>query len=111
MQPRGNPPKKRTSHLIALSAIVLLAAIALSFGINNWLAEQRAKKMPNPIPATEENLKAGAKIYSDHCVQCHGLKGDGKGQKAPQLSVEPGNFTDSRKMQEFTDGELFWRIT
>ena len=88
-----------------------MAGIALSFGINNWIAERRAKKMPNPIPATDENLKAGAKSYSDHCVQCHGVKGDGKGQKAAQLSVEPGNFTDSKKMAEFTDGELFWRVT
>ena len=111
MPSRGNPPKKRTFHLVALSAILLMAGIALSFGINNWLAERRAKKMPNPVPATEENLKAGAKFYGDHCVPCHGVKGDGKGQKAAQLSVEPGNLTDSKKMAEFTDGELFWRIT
>ncbi|HWF39395.1 MAG TPA: cytochrome c [Candidatus Acidoferrales bacterium] len=67
--------------------------------------------MPNPVPSTEENLEAGAKLYSDHCVQCHGVKGDGKGQKAAQLSVEPGNLTDSKTMHQSTDGELFWRIT
>ncbi len=111
MPTRGTPPKKRTFHIVALSAILLMAAIALSFGINNWLAERRAKRMPNPVPSTEENLKAGAQIYSDHCVQCHGVKGDGKGQKAAQLSVEPGNLTDSKTMHQSTDGELFWRIT
>ena len=44
-------------------------------------------------------------------MQCHGDKGDGKGQKSAQLSVEPGNFTDSKKMHGLTDGELYWQIT
>ena len=26
-----------------------------------------------PIPANEENLLAGAKVYADHCDWCHGL--------------------------------------
>ena len=50
-------------------------------------------------------------VYRSHCVQCHGDNGDGKGQKADQLSVEPGNFTDARKMRDLTDGQLYWQIT
>lgn len=108
---RERPKKNRTFHFFALFVVFLLGGVALSFGINNWLDERRAKQMPNPVPATAENLQAGAKIYSDHCVQCHGTKGDGKGQKAAELSVEPGNLTDARKMGESTDGEFFYRIT
>jgi mono/diheme cytochrome c family protein len=89
----------------------MAGAVALAYGVTDWIEQRRVSKMPNPVPATAGNLQAGTKIYSDHCVQCHGSKGDGKGQKAAELSVEPGNFTDVRKMQEFTDGDFFWRIT
>jgi mono/diheme cytochrome c family protein len=50
-------------------------------------------------------------IYANHCAQCHGERGDGKGRKSAQLSVEPGNFTDPRKMHDLTDGQLYWQIT
>jgi mono/diheme cytochrome c family protein len=111
MSNRVPAKKSKVIPLLALAAIVLAAVVALAYGVNNWLEQRRTSKMPNPVPSTEENLKAGAKVYSDHCVQCHGTKGDGKGQKAAELSVEPGNFTDVRKMQGFTDGDFFWRIS
>lgn len=111
MPARGSDKKSRTPYFIALFAIIVVGSVALVYGIENWAAEQRAKKMPNPVPATEENLKAGLKIYNEHCVQCHGDKGDGKGQKSAQLSVAPGDFTDAKKMRAVTDGERFWQIT
>jgi len=111
MPTRGHRNNSRTPYFVALFFIVALGCVALVYGITNWVAEQRAKKMPNPVPVTEESLKAGLKIYNEHCVQCHGDKGDGKGQKAAQLSVEPGNFTDAKKMSGVTDGELYWQIT
>ncbi len=110
--PEKRPEKKsRAPYLVALFAIIVAGSIALAYGITNWAAEQRAKKLPNPVPPTQENIEAGKKIYTDHCVQCHGDKGDGKGQKSAELSVEPGNFTDARKMQALTDGELWWQTT
>ena len=111
MPPQGTVPKSRTFYFVALFLVLVLGSVALVYGVSNWAAAERAKKMPNPVPPTEENLKAGLKIYTDHCVQCHGDRGDGKGQKSQQLSVEPGNFTDWRKMTELTDGQLYWQIT
>ncbi len=108
---KGAPQKSRALYFVALFLILVLGSVALVYGVSNWAAEQRAKKMPNPVPVTEANLKAGLAVYTNHCVQCHGDRGDGKGQKSQQLSVEPGNFTDSRKMSELTDGQLFWQIT
>lgn len=108
---RGSGKKPRAPYLAALLLVIVGGCFALVYGINYWAEEQRAIKMPNPVPPTEENLKAGLKIYNDHCVQCHGDKGDGKGQKSAQLSVEPGNFTDTRKMFSVTDGELYWQIS
>ncbi len=111
MPTRRAEKKHRTLHLIALFGIVALGSVASIYGLSNWAAEQKAKKMPNPVPQTGENFKAGMKIYADHCVQCHGDKGDGKGQKSAELSVEPGNFTDPRKMRDLTDGQLYWQIS
>jgi mono/diheme cytochrome c family protein len=35
--------------------------------------ERNAPDSKNPIPASEENLVAGAKLYVDHCAGCHGV--------------------------------------
>ena len=111
MPTRGTGTKSRALYFVALFGIIVLGSVALIYGVSHWAAEQKAKKMPNPVPQTEESFKAGMKIYTDHCVQCHGDKGDGKGQKSAQLSVEPGNFTDPRKMRDLTDGQLYWQIS
>lgn len=101
----------RRLYLLALLAVAALGGVTLAYGVNNWVAEQRARRLPNPVAPTKENFEAGRKIYIDHCVDCHGDRGDGKGQKSAQLSVEPGDFTDAHKMRGLTDGDLYWRIT
>ena len=35
--------------------------------------DRRAPKTENPVPATEENVTAGAKLYLDNCAGCHGV--------------------------------------
>lgn len=40
----------------------------------------RAKaELKNPLEYTEENLAAGAELYTVYCAVCHGDKGDGNG--------------------------------
>jgi cbb3-type cytochrome c oxidase subunit III len=38
----------------------------------------------------------GARVYSDHCVQCHGPDGAGDGFAAAELSVAPTSFRTQR---------------
>jgi len=110
--PSPHPPQKpRALYFVALFLVLVLGSVAIVYGVSNWAAAERAKKLPNPAPLTEENLKAGKALYTNHCVQCHGDRGDGNGQKSQELSVEPGNFTDVRKMRTLTDGQLYWQIT
>lgn len=71
----------------------------------------KARKLQNPVPSTAEALAAGKESYREHCQSCHGEHGDGKGDKADQLSVAPGDFTDARVVHRFADGELYWQIT
>ena len=77
----------------------------------NWSVMAKARKLQDPVPSTASALAAGKESYREHCQSCHGEQGDGKGDKADQLSVAPGDFTDARVMHRFADGELYWQIT
>jgi mono/diheme cytochrome c family protein len=110
-QTQESPKKSRTLYFLALFAVVVFGSVALVYGVSNWAAEAKAKRLPNPVSPTKANVAMGKSIYMNHCVQCHGDRGEGKGQKSAELSVEPGNFTDARKMGDLTDGELYWQIS
>jgi mono/diheme cytochrome c family protein len=84
---------------------------ALVFAFQNWTTRAQARKLTNPYPPSPEALAAGMDVYTEHCRSCHGLDGDGKGEKAAELSVAPGDFTNRSKMEELSDGELYWQIT
>jgi mono/diheme cytochrome c family protein len=111
MQAQQSKRKSHAPYLIALLLVVALGSMALVHAVSDWTARAKARKLQNPIPATKENIGSGMMVYTDHCQRCHGEKGDGKGEKASQLSVAPGNFTDTHKMTELTDGELYWQVT
>jgi mono/diheme cytochrome c family protein len=106
-------PKTKTRPLGIVALLVILAAFLL-IGINaarNWNATAAARRLKNPVPPTDAAIAAGKQIYGQHCRSCHGEKGDGRGEKAAELSVAPGDFTDAAAMRRRTDGELFWQIT
>ena len=96
---------------MALFAALGVAAVALIFAMQNWTSLAKARKLKNPFPPTSDALAAGMQVYKSHCQNCHGMYGDGKGEKASELSVAPGDFTDASKMNALTDGELYWQIT
>ena len=106
------------------TAIVRLAVILAAFllvGIaaaqtNNSEAQNPAKsvyselaKVPakaagrhNPLEADPEAVTAGAKLFEQHCAECHGANADG-GKKGPSLRAE--------EVQQATPGSLFWLLT
>jgi mono/diheme cytochrome c family protein len=62
----------------------------------------------NPIPASEENLIAGAKVYREMCARCHGGSKESENTygrsfypPAPQLPLIRTSYTDS---------EMFWIV-
>ena len=58
----------------------------------------------------ETSIAAGKKVYENECLSCHGKKGKGDGPHSATLEKTPGDLT-SAKVQDQTDGELFWKIT
>ncbi|MGH9706644.1 MAG: c-type cytochrome [Candidatus Acidiferrales bacterium] len=92
--------------------VVITGAIALAVISSRprWNAPPEVKAEKNPVPADAASLAEASEIYGKHCVSCHGEKGDGKGKRAPRLSVAPSDFTDAHALGQLTDGEIFWKI-
>ena len=47
---------------------------------------------PRP-PENNRTVLAGRRVYEQRCAVCHGLSGDGKGQRANELFSKPRDFT------------------
>ncbi len=61
----------------------------------NWFAGYTLSvdfKTPRP-PENENSIKAGKATYKEVCAECHGPKGDGKGERADELDTKPRDFT------------------
>ena len=109
---QSGPKKGNCATLIVVLLLFFGAAIALMvYAVMQWDAQARARNLVNPVPATPMAIAAGNQVYQQHCQSCHGANGDGKGEKAPELSTAPGDFTDAAKMSGLKDGELYWEIT
>ncbi|MGR9053658.1 MAG: c-type cytochrome, partial [Gammaproteobacteria bacterium] len=89
----------------------LIASAPLFAG--NWNVPSAARELANPVPIDAVTLPKAAKVYTQHCVSCHGEDGRGDGteekvdyslQSILETPTQPGN-------QPLTDGELYWKIT
>lgn len=68
-----------------------------------------AKKMPNPVPASAEAVKAGMEHFADHCAICHANDGSGDTEMGKHLYPRVPDMRLPRT-QNLTDGELFYII-
>jgi len=96
---------------VALVAALAAGSFALAFAVRNEGAAAKAKRMKNPVPPVPAALAAGKQSYGDHCEKCHGANGNGRGEKAAELTVAPSDFTNVQEMGRLADGELFEEIT
>lgn len=65
-------------------------------------APKKAVGRPNPLAGDPDAVAAGAKLFDEHCAECHGDMAQG-GKKAPSLRVD--------EVQQATPGALFWLLT
>jgi len=74
----------------------------LAMGAVDASTDRHATEQKNPVPVTEENLVAGAKVYLDHCAGCHGVPSnpDGPFPKSFYPPV-PEFFTDAPDMPDY----------
>lgn len=74
---------------------------------------EQVRTWTNPLPATEETIEKGKKLFHGKafCVTCHGKDGKGFGGDIEPGTLKgplPRNFTDQEWQAARTDGELFW---
>lgn len=67
----------------------------------------------NPLPATEDTIEQGKKLFHGKafCVTCHGQDGKGFGGDIEPGTLKgplPRNFTDKEWQAARSDGELLW---
>ena len=99
----------RTIVKLALASVVLVAAMlsAQNTGYEqdaNWRPPAEAIAKKNPLRARPEATAGGEKLFKRNCVECHGDDGAGLVKKhAADLQLA--------KVQEQSDGALFWKIT
>lgn len=75
-----------------------------------WVAPASANSLTNPLKGQPEAIAAGKKLYHTYCAVCHGDKGKGDGIAAAGLNPKPADHT-SAKVQDQSDGAIFWKIT
>ncbi len=75
-----------------LSVLIFVAALAASWAL--------------PSAEAAPDLANGKKVYADKCLRCHGASGKGDGPKADTLEKKPADYTDKKKMSQFTDVQL-----
>jgi mono/diheme cytochrome c family protein len=78
-----------------IRAIAILASVLAVATFSTWGAAQSERG----------NRQAGAIIYEQNCVRCHGLAASGKGPDSQSLSVPPANFQLDRSRSK-TDTEM-----
>jgi mono/diheme cytochrome c family protein len=82
-------------------SLFLCASVALVAATRSHWAGIPAKDhaRTNPFASQPQAVSAGAIIYRDHCLQCHGADAEGR-RKYPSLK--------SGHIQNASDGDLQW---
>jgi mono/diheme cytochrome c family protein len=112
--PSTDQKQGRTLRKILLA--IVLGLICLSIGLaafhkTPWIVPPAEKARKNPLTASDENLRAAKRIYRQKCDNCHGEAGKGDGSDARMYDPAPSDLTDSAKIDQLTDGEIFYQIT
>lgn len=64
----------------------------------------------NPSVADPSAVSAGESVYGEHCVACHGIRGDGDGAAAAALPQRPSDFTDAGRWAYTSFGQKKWLL-
>ena len=91
--------------------MVGLAGIAASAASSAWLLAVPAYPTTyaaSPVRYTTAAVVDGERLFSTHCVACHGNDGTGAGPVAAGLTTRPANLV--RHAGRHRPGELYWWI-
>ena len=85
--------------LIKKNGLVLLALVSLLGLCELALADDGI------VISSQPDIEQGRETYQAHCLECHGVQGNGDGPRAATLASRPGKLV-SPAMENKTDDEL-----
>ncbi len=94
-----------------LFAVMALTGFSVTAGspAKLSLAASGLQARKNPIPTSDDSIKAGRAVYARFCAGCHGQQGKGDGAAAPKNS-KPANLAAGRWKHGGSDAEIFKTI-
>ena len=102
------------NKMIIKSALVFVAFLyaSIAFGQHSmpWNVPEAEKGKKNLYASDVSSIARGKKTYKLECFRCHGKEGKGDGTSADLLDKQPADLS-SERVQNQTDGELFWKIS
>jgi mono/diheme cytochrome c family protein len=72
--------------------LAVLVTLVFAHEKTGWIAPQEAKKVKNPIRATQASIQNGKEIYEKKCALCHGIEGNGERPKFSRIKSETNQF-------------------
>lgn len=98
----------KAQHRAFILLLVLPGIAFAAANVGEWLNRVPGKERmrPNPFASDPNAPAAGAKIFAEHCAECHGDDAQGKTQGK---HVRPNLHSD--RIKQATPGELFWLLT
>jgi mono/diheme cytochrome c family protein len=63
----------------------------------------------SPIAETDANLRAGARLYVQHCAECHGLPVGAVSKTASGMFPPPPQFFHGTGVTNQPVGEIYWK--
>ena len=90
--------RRRTAFILCLFLSFALGLVAASRSHLTGIPDKDHARV-NPFAGRPEAVAAGALVYRDHCLQCHGADAEGR-RNYPSLR--------SGHIQNATDGDLQW---
>jgi mono/diheme cytochrome c family protein len=101
----------KINYLFLVVIVLLFLGSSSIIAQKNWEVPEYTKGVKNPFLGNKAATAEGKVIYSQMCVLCHGITGEGNGEAGLSLEKKPANFLTLENLFYDTDGEIFWRIT
>jgi|SRR5579859_734525 len=111
-----SPHKNRALPKFLFFLVLAVAATLILYSSTHtapwsWPVPEEARQLKNPLQPSAAVLASAKKIYLDKCANCHGDTGKGDGPDAVRYDPQPADFTNAKRMNGATDGELFYKIS
>jgi mono/diheme cytochrome c family protein len=101
----------RSSAISALMAGLCIPAVLTTPAAARDDVPAEVAARENPVGTlSDRDIRYFTKQFKTKCTRCHGPDGSGGGEEAAEQAVPPADLTDTARMGNRTDGQLFYQI-